>query len=203
MMEETRHPSAGKKRRGKRRGLVWIAVLVALALGLGFVVTQGGIDLSETLSTVREISRDAGEELKDAGEDLKSTVDSAVRRDGSGDGDAGDGDADGHSELAARLSKLEDRVSVLEARSAEPPLEGGDEEARLASRIEFELFATEAFDLDSIDVAVAGGTVTLSGTVRAEAEKVLAERIAQEVPGVTAVENELRIEAQRLRPTGG
>lgn len=202
MMEDTRHPNFGKRKRRKLRGLVWVLLLVALAVGLGFVVTRGEIDFSETLSTMREISKDAGEDLRSTVDSaVRHTVDSAVRQDDSG----GDSDLDrsGVSELAARISALEDRMAVLEARSGEPPLQRTDKEARLARRIEFELFATGAFDLESIDVAVADGTVTLTGAVRVEAERVLAQRIAQEIPGVTTVQNELRIEARGVRPTGG
>lgn len=183
MMEETRHPSIGKKKRGKRRTLLWLTVLAAMALGLGFVVTKGELNLSETLSTVREIS-------KDATHDLRSTVDSAVRTDKE------------RENLAARISELEDRVALLEARSMEP-VKRDDNGKRLERRIEFELFSTGAFDLESIDVAVADGKATLTGTVRAEAERVLAERIAEEVPGVTQVLNELRIESPKVPQTGG
>lgn len=182
MMEETRHPSIGKTKRGKRRTLLWLSVLAVMALGFGFVVTKGELNLSETLSTVREISEDATH-------DLRSTVDSAVRTDSE------------REELAARISDLEDRVALLEARSMEP-VRRDDKGTRLERRIEFELFSTGAFDLKSLDIAVADGKATLAGTVRTEAERVLAERIAEEVPGVTQVLNELRIEPPKVPASG-
>lgn len=182
MMEETKQSIGTKKRGKKRRALVWLVLLAALGLGLGFAVTQGQIDLSETLSAVREISEDATH-------DLRSTVDAAVNR-----------ASEPEEDLAATVSELEARLARLEARTVEPSRRGedslrpSDKETRLGRRIEFELFSTEAFNMNAIDVDVADGQVTLSGTVSVEAERVLAERIAEDVPGVTEVVNELRIE---------
>lgn len=184
MMRTTQHPSQGRKKGGKRRALVWFALLVALVMGLGFFVTRGDFDFSETLSTVREISEDATK-------DLKSTVDSAVRTDSE------------RQKLAARIAELENRVARLEEESSVAPIERSDKQTRLGRRIEFELFTTGAFDMQAIDVAVVDGQVTLSGAVRAEAERVLAERIAEEVAGVTQVVNELRIEPAKVHQTGG
>jgi hyperosmotically inducible periplasmic protein len=82
---------------------------------------------------------------------------------------------------------------------SEPPLAAPPEaSADLAKKVEFELFRTQAFDTAAMSFKADGGTVTLSGTVRSRAEQLLAERIAQGVPGVKKVVNELRI-SQALR----
>lgn len=72
--------------------------------------------------------------------------------------------------------------------SAAPPEAGAD----LAKRVEFELFRTQAFDTTSMSIKADAGAVTLSGSVRSRAEQLLAERIAQGVPGVKKVINELK-----------
>jgi hyperosmotically inducible protein len=62
----------------------------------------------------------------------------------------------------------------------------------LAKKVEFELFRSEAFDTTAMSIKADGGAVTLSGNVRSRAELLLAERVAQGVPGVKKVINELR-----------
>lgn len=75
----------------------------------------------------------------------------------------------------------------------EPPATSQPEStADLAKKVEFELFRTQAFDTTSMSIRADAGTVTLSGTVRSRAEQLLAERIAQGVPGVKKVINELK-----------
>jgi len=68
-----------------------------------------------------------------------------------------------------------------------------DQNAELAKRVKFELYDSGAFETATMTVAAADGTVTLSGTVRSRAEQLLAERIAQGVPGVKKANNELRV----------
>jgi osmotically-inducible protein OsmY len=63
----------------------------------------------------------------------------------------------------------------------------------LAKRVEFELYRTGAFDTLGMKITSEGGTVTLSGTVRSQAEILLAERIAQTTPGVQKVVNNLKV----------
>lgn len=67
---------------------------------------------------------------------------------------------------------------------------GGD---RLARRVEFELYSTGAFDLSRIQVKSEAGRVQLEGTARSEAERLLAGRLAEGVPGVRGVINDLRL----------
>jgi osmotically-inducible protein OsmY len=64
-------------------------------------------------------------------------------------------------------------------------------EDRLARRVSFELYSTGAFDLTKIRVRSEAGRVQLEGNVRSEAERLLAARLAEAVPGVREVRNEL------------
>ncbi|MFY9556450.1 MAG: BON domain-containing protein [Blastocatellia bacterium] len=81
--------------------------------------------------------------------------------------------------------------------STEPPAVSSpaDLTADLAKRVQFELFQTDAFNTRTIQVKAEDGSVTLSGTVRSRAEQLLAERVAQGVPGVKKVLNELKVAA--------
>lgn len=79
------------------------------------------------------------------------------------------------------------------ATSEQPAPAQADTGSELAKRVEFELFRTEAFDTTAMSFRGDGGTVTLSGNVRSRAEQLLAERIAQGVPGVKKVVNELKM----------
>lgn len=68
-----------------------------------------------------------------------------------------------------------------------------DENKELAEKVEFTLFKTGAFDVQTMKVSANAGAVTLSGTVRSRAEELLAERVAQGVVGVTKVVNDLKV----------
>ena len=68
------------------------------------------------------------------------------------------------------------------------PVAGED---RLSRRVSFELYSTGAFDLTKIRVRSESGRVQLEGSVRSEAERLLAGRLAEAVPGVREVKNEL------------
>jgi hyperosmotically inducible protein len=81
------------------------------------------------------------------------------------------------------------------ASSSAPP----DSSADLAKRVEFELFRTNAFNTLTMQIKAEDGTVTLSGTVRSRAEQLLAERVAQGVPGVKKVNNELKVASAAAR----
>lgn len=69
----------------------------------------------------------------------------------------------------------------------------------LATRVEFELFRSQAFDTLTMKIKAEDGAVTLAGTVRSVAEQLLAERIAQAVPGVKQVKNELKVASAPAR----
>jgi hyperosmotically inducible protein len=70
----------------------------------------------------------------------------------------------------------------------------------LARRVEFELYSTRAFDLPHLQVHSQAGRVRLEGTVRSEAERLLAARLAEGVPGVREVVNELKLPETVTKP---
>lgn len=65
----------------------------------------------------------------------------------------------------------------------------------IAKQVEFELYRTGAFDTLNMKIIALADTVKLSGTVRSTAEKLLAEKVTQSVPGVVKVVNELSVAA--------
>ena len=79
-------------------------------------------------------------------------------------------------------------ISVLQR----PPKRGNPED-KLAKKVEFELYSTKAFSLNTLQIHSLDGTVTLAGSVSSRAEKLLAEKIAQTVNGVRKVVNNLNV----------
>ena len=87
--------------------------------------------------------------------------------------------------------------------ATEPPTAGSpptDSNVDIAKRVEFELYRTNAFNTQTMQIRAEDGTVTLSGTVRSRAEQLLAERVVQSVSGVKKVVNELKVTAAAARP---
>lgn len=74
-----------------------------------------------------------------------------------------------------------------------------DTNSDLATRVEFELYRSQAFDTLTMKIRAEDGSVILAGTVRSVAEQLLAERIAQAVPGVKQVKNELTVASAPAR----
>jgi osmotically-inducible protein OsmY len=70
----------------------------------------------------------------------------------------------------------------------------GPSPAELRKKIEDALVRTAETDAENITVLTEGSKVILSGTVRSWAERREAERVAWQAPGVTAVENRIRLE---------
>lgn len=83
-------------------------------------------------------------------------------------------------------------VTNPQAASEPPTAQPSELGADLAKKVEFELFRTQAFDTTAMSIKADGGTITMSGNVRSRAEQLLAERVAQGVPGVKKVINELK-----------
>ena len=117
---------------------------------------------------------------------LSGTVDTVMQRSG--------------AEQAARavdgVAGVTNNLTVANPQAAaEPPanVSAVDQNAEQAKRVKFELYDTGAFDTATMTVTAAEGTITLSGTVRSRAEQLLAERVAQGVPGVKKVINEVRV----------
>jgi osmotically-inducible protein OsmY len=77
------------------------------------------------------------------------------------------------------------------------PQVGDSPEDKLAKRVEFELYSTKAFSVNTLQIHSLDGTVTLGGTVSSRAEKLLAERVAQTVTGVRKVVNNLSVSGER------
>jgi osmotically-inducible protein OsmY len=103
---------------------------------------------------------------------------------------------DGVAGVTNNLAVANPEAATEPPQATAPPADPGFD---LAKRIKFELYETGAFDTLSMDVKVEEGTATLSGTVRSRAEQLLAERIAQSVPGVKKVVNQLKVAAAPAR----
>ena len=73
------------------------------------------------------------------------------------------------------------------------PQAGDSPEDKLAKRVEFELYSTKAFAVNTLQIHSLDGTVTLGGSVSSRAEKLLAEKVAQTVNGVRKVVNNLSV----------
>ncbi len=92
-------------------------------------------------------------------------------------------------QIAWHVAGVQGVTDHLVARNAGTTPESADE--KLAHRVEFELYATNAISLKTVQIHAADGTVTLSGNVSSRAEKLLAEKTAQSVEGVRKVVNSL------------
>lgn len=100
--------------------------------------------------------------------------------------------ADGVAGVTNNLTVANPQAATEPPVSATPPADPGLD---LAKRVKFELYETGAFDTLTMNAKAEDGAVTLSGTVRTRAEQLLAERVAQGVPGVKKVVNELKVTA--------
>ena len=93
------------------------------------------------------------------------------------------------------LPEWRDRVETYFAwnPSEEPEVEEALEEEGLARRVEFELDASQAFDMNAVEITASDGMVTLDGRVGSRAELILAHNIARSVEGVRTVNNNLKV----------
>jgi osmotically-inducible protein OsmY len=73
------------------------------------------------------------------------------------------------------------------------PIVQENSDERLAKEVEFACYKTDAFEIKNMKISAKDGQITISGEVRSRAEKLLAERIAKEVPGVKSVSIDLEI----------
>ncbi|MFY9224938.1 MAG: BON domain-containing protein [Blastocatellia bacterium] len=73
------------------------------------------------------------------------------------------------------------------------PITNESTDEKLAKEIEFACYKTDAFNLKTIKISAKDGLVILSGNVRSQAEKLLAEHIAKETIGVKNVTNTLEV----------
>lgn len=79
------------------------------------------------------------------------------------------------------------------ATTAAPQAAQKVDDSTLTTRVEARLKADPSLKKDKIDVAVADGVVTLTGTVRSRPQSARAERLAK-IKGVTRVDNKLEVE---------
>jgi osmotically-inducible protein OsmY len=76
-------------------------------------------------------------------------------------------------------------------RNAEKTVQHSDEDIREAIRTKMN--ESPMLDDFDVDIAVNGGFVTLSGTVKYVNDRSLAEELASEIPGVKSIRNDLEI----------
>jgi sporulation protein YlmC with PRC-barrel domain len=82
----------------------------------------------------------------------------------------------------------------IETGTASSSVQELSRDERLARNVEFELFATRAFDMDAIQATSRDRKVTIRGRVNSRAEAILAENTALSVEGVMGVVNSLTID---------
>jgi osmotically-inducible protein OsmY len=91
-------------------------------------------------------------------------------------------------------------ATIKSTETAPAPVEASDTDQKMVEQVKAALgtgVGTEAAaDVKAIQVTASGGTVTLSGNVKTEAEKTRLESAAKAVPGVTKVENKLEVKAE-------
>lgn len=97
----------------------------------------------------------------------------------------------GVEQVVAAVDGVREVVNQLEVENASPAAD--PKEHLLAKRTEFALYASDAFNMDGIEVRASDGSVILRGNVRSQAERLLAQRIAADVEGVDEVANELEV----------
>ncbi|HEY6328591.1 MAG TPA: BON domain-containing protein [Blastocatellia bacterium] len=119
---------------------------------------------------------------------LSGTVDTAAQR----------SQAEEIAKATPGVTAVNNNLSL--ANQAGPP-SSGDANTDLAKRVEFELFKTDAFNLQTMKITADNGAVTLSGTVRDRAEQLLATRLAQNVDGVKKINDNLKVEQPAAKPT--
>ena len=106
-------------------------------------------------------------------------------------------DTESQKNLAQQIAwGVQGVVAVANNLSVTTPTNAAPED-KLAKRVEFELYSTKAFSLNTLQIHSLDGTVTLAGSVSTRAEKLLAEKIAQTVSGVKKVVNNLTVTGER------
>jgi hyperosmotically inducible periplasmic protein len=108
----------------------------------------------------------------------------------------------GAEQVARAVDGVESVDNQIQAKTAEPTQDPAstarppEDDATLAKQVEFEIFKTEAITITDVKVVAAKGNVTLTGSVPTKAERLLAERIARDVTGVSGVVNQLTVKAK-------
>ena len=98
------------------------------------------------------------------------------------------GEATGESEFGA-----ERRVAAGHSRAGTGPLGRRRSDDALAAEIHEILTNDPELDTTDIEIEVAGGAVTLTGTVESGDARMLAEELVESLTGVREVHNRLRV----------
>lgn len=137
------------------------------------------IALVEALSRAPELStRSVTVAVRDGVVTLEGRVQDAAEREGA-------------EQIAASLDGVVEVENELEVTGGDRP--APESEESVAKRAEFALFATDAFDLERLNVRVEDGVAALTGEVRSQAERLLAERVVADVDGIDRVDNQLEV----------
>jgi len=103
-------------------------------------------------------------------------------------------DTESQKSLAQQIAwGVQGVAGVTNSINVTAPQAGDSPEDKLAKRVEFELYSTKAFSVNTLQIHSLDGTVTLGGSVSSRAEKLLAEKVAQTVNGVRKVVNNLSV----------
>jgi osmotically-inducible protein OsmY len=213
----------GLRKRSGARAAFYVALVLILAAAGAYVYATNYNGLRDAVSTVREaVETEPGPDpeverltRRIADLELRSAVRDAFARHPELGGAAlrvrvedaavtlaGTVPASGWKHAAERLAGEIEGVERIDNQiTVQPPAaDDGEGDRRLARKVEFELFSTEAFDLTTIEVTAGGDEIRLSGSVRSLAERLLAERVAGEVEGIGTVVNDLEVAAPPLPP---
>src|SRR5262245_23540368 len=101
---------------------------------------------------------------------LSGSVDTAAQRNGAEQVARA---VDGVAGVTNNLAATNPQAATEPPSAAAPPV---DSNSDLAKRVEFELFRTNAFNTQTMQIKSEDGAVTLAGTVRSRAEQLLAEK---------------------------
>jgi sporulation protein YlmC with PRC-barrel domain len=93
----------------------------------------------------------------------------------------------------AEEPQMPEGVEFIESGMISISVEQAREEEGIARRVEFELDAAKAFDMNMIQITARGGNITLEGKVASRAEFILANNIVRTVEGVRTVNNNLKV----------
>jgi osmotically-inducible protein OsmY len=91
------------------------------------------------------------------------------------------------------VREVRDELQVDTSMADEQDADAGIDDAWIATKIQSKFFLDTDVKGRTIDVSVADGVVTLTGSVESDVQRKTAEQIAGETDGVTEVRNELQV----------